>query len=1015
MRLFTKLITLITLATLSLPIHPSTHPPFSPPLTNAQEDAAAARRTEANRLLQRGIQQFQTSQFREALQSLGQALAIYREIGDRRGESNSLGSLGIAYHSLSQYERAIDLLQQALVIKQEIGDRRGEARLMGNLGVATFSLGQYERTIAFHQKFLAIALEIGDRRGAAASLVNLSNAYNSIGRYELAVDFSQQALAIFREIRDHRGEAKSLGNIGVAYRALGQYELAINFLQQSLAITREIGDRQQASISLGNLGVAYRSLGQYELAIDFYQQSLAIALEIGDRNETANSLDGLGTIYRSLGQYELAIDFHQQSLGIKRDIGDRQGEANSLGNLGNTYSSLGQYELAIDFHQQSLGIKRDIGDRQGEAVSLSNLGRACGASGQYECAIDFSQQALDIFREIDDRKGEAISLGNLGTAYHSLSQYERAISFYQQSLTLTQAIGNQAEIASILSNLGRNFTKLDQPELAIIFLKASVDVRESIRGDIRGLDINLQQSFTDTVANSYRFLTDLLLQQDRVLEVQRVLDLLKVQELQDYLENVRGNARTASGIDFYQSEQEILARYNDLQASAIEVGRQLAELNQKDTEVGLTSDETDQRDALYQVQKDILTQFNGFADAPEIKPLLDQLKRVEGALSLEDINSLRNQLAALNAVLIYPLVLDDRIELVITTPDSAPLRRTVENVGRAELNSAIRQFREALERPSTDAKTPAYQLYRWLIEPLEADLADADLDTILYAPDGPLRYIPLAALYDSADPENGQWIAERFQVNNITATSLQELDTQPPSNPRILAGAFADSSTVHPVSIGDRIVDFRGLPFAGVEVATLAETLTNIRTYLDSEFSLKTLEPQLNNFNILHFATHAALVPKDAGETFILFGNGDRPTIKDIANWSLENVDLVVLSACETGLGGFDNNGEQILGLGYQFQQVGARAVIASLWQVDDVGAQALMNAFYLALRNDYSKTEALQRAQLALINDNLSFVDEPRGSIQVVDANTGEPISRRGASDHPYYWAPFILIGNGL
>lgn len=123
----------------------------------------------------------------------------------------------------------------------------------------------------------------------------------------------------------------------------------------------------------------------------------------------------------------------------------------------------------------------------------------------------------------------------------------------------------------------------------------------------------------------------------------------------------------------------------------------------------------------------------------------------------------------------------------------------------------------------------------------------------------------------------------------------------------------------------------------------------------------------------------------------------------------------MVLSACETGLGGFDNNGEQILGLGYQFQKVGARAVIASLWQVDDGGTQALMHAFYLALRNGFSKTEALQRAQQALIKDDLSWVGETRGTLQVMDRNTGSPFNLKGHSDHPYYWAPFILIGNGL
>ncbi|MCL1466340.1 CHAT domain-containing protein [Argonema galeatum] len=277
-------------------------------------------KAEADRLLNLGIEQYNKSQFRAALQSWQQALTIYREIGDRQGEANSLGNLGNAYDSLGQYQVAIDYHQQSLAIEREIGSRQGEANSLGSLGLAYQSLGQYQVAIDYHQQYLAIAREIGSRQG----------------------------------------EANSLGNLGLAYRSLGQYQVAIDYLQQTLAIAREIGYRQGEAISLGNLGNAYDSLGQYQVAIDYLQQYLAIAREIGYRQGEANSLGSLGIAYDSLGQYQVAIDYHQQSLAIAREIGDRQGEAGSLNNLGNTYLQTNQLAEAEENLYASMQIKETL-------------------------------------------------------------------------------------------------------------------------------------------------------------------------------------------------------------------------------------------------------------------------------------------------------------------------------------------------------------------------------------------------------------------------------------------------------------------------------------------------------------------------------------------------------------------------------------------------------------------------------------------------------------------------------
>ena len=204
------------------------------------------------------------------------------------------------------------------------------------------------------------------------------------------------------------------------------------------------------------------------------------------------------------------------------------------------------------------------------------------------------------------------------------------------------------------------------------------------------------------------------------------------------------------------------------------------------------------------------------------------------------------------------------------------------------------------------------------------------------------------------------------------------------------------------------------MPYAGKEVENLTKLLPKTTKLIDKEFNKDDTTVKMNEYNILHLATHAAFVKGDASKSFILFGNGEIANLKEIGNWTLNNVDLVVLSACETGIGGF-GNGEEILGLGYQFQSRGARATIASLWKVSDGGTQVLMIGFYNVLKQGkLTKAEALRQAQIALITDDYDSVGGKRAGI-VVESRTTEQKQVSSNLEHPYYWAPFILIGNGL
>ena len=792
--------------------------------------------------------------------------------------------------------------------------------------------------------------------------------------------------------QDRKAEADRLIQQGNQQYYKSQYREAFQSWEQALQIYREIVDRQGEATSLNNLGLAYGNLGQYQKAIDFFQQALAIQKQIGDRNGEARSLGNLGLAYRSLGQYQRAIDFFQQSLAIQKQIGDRNGEAASLLGLGLAYRSLGQYQKAIDYYQQSLAIQKQIGDRNGEATSLNNLGGAYDSLGQYQKAIDYYQQALVIFKQIGNRNSEATSLGNLGAAYSYLGQYQKAIDFFQQSLVIFKQIGDLSGEGLTLSNLGYLFAQQKQPEFAILYYKQSVNVRESIRKDIRGLSKEEQKSYLNTVSTTYRALADLLLKQDRILEAQQVLDLLKVQELSDYFraEKIGDNAKQT---DYQPPEQNIIALSNELS--------KLQDTNPR-------TKEQEQRLAYLTNQESNLNeQFNAFLQSPAVQKQIEQLKLTNAKnVDLEEYDQLSVNLKEIkNAVVLYPLILDDRLELILITANTPPIRKTT-NIKREALNKDISDFLSSLRDPSSaDVQADAQKFYNYLIEPFEAELKEANIETIIYSPDGQLRYIPLAALHDGK-----QWLIEKYRIDNITSASLTNLRPRTYKSPRVLAAAATNSQNI---KIGDRSIAFGALPATKTEVEAIAALLPNTTTFIDRQFNKADTIPKMQSNTIIHLATHGYFAIGKPEDSFIVFGDGDKATIADMKKWTLTKVELVVLSACETAIGGKLGNGIEILGLGYQIQNRGAGAAIASLWKVSDNGTSELMQALYKNLsQKNISSSEALRQAQIAMIRSNKKGNSSDRAGVRIVGT---VPTNEETQLSHPFYWSAFILIGNGL
>ncbi len=831
----------------------------------------------------------------------------------------------------------------------------------------------------------------------------------------------QQDLTEFRNKGDRAREGAVLTCMGVVYRSMGQPTQALDYLQNALTILRDVaksphGDRSTARLwegrTLNQIGLVYSVLGRYGQALDYSQQALVIQRAVGDRIWEGRNLNDLATIYSSLGQNLKALEYLQQALAIYKETGQRSEQGRTLSNIARIYSGLEQYSKALEYSQQALAIAKEIREKAVEVWNLSSIGSIYRDLKQYPKALEFYQQALAIERVVGDKQVEGELLIHIGLVYYYLGQYPKALEFYQQALAISREVGLPELEGANLTLIGLLLEAQKQPELAIVFYKQSVNVIEEIRKDLRVLPKDLQQSYTETVAGIYRRLANLLLKQDRVLEAQRVLDLLKVQELNDYLSNVRGNQQTQQGVDYLPPEQQLLAQYNAKLTQVVQLGKELDTL-QKIPPSDRTPQQEQRRREIEAEQQKLTRDYLDFIRSPQIVALVQQLSRTTGGGNLNPqlLRSLQDNLKKLSqdAVLLYPLILEDRLELVLVTPYAPPIRHTVP-VKREDLNRTIAEFRSALTNPTSNAKEPAQKLYNWLIQPIEAALKEANAKTIIYAPDGQLRYIPLATLYDG-----NQWLVQKYRINNITALSLTEWDKKPQTL-KILAGAFTQGN--YSFQVGGNTFNFGGLPSAGKEVENLASTVPGTTKLLDRNFSQKDTLAQMSDYSILHFATHASFVTGQPEDSFILFGNGDRANFRDVETWPLTNTDLVVLSACETGVGGKLGDGTEILGFGYLMQQAGARAAIASLWSVDDGGTQVLMNAFYTAVEKGMSKAEALRQAQIALITKDLSTVGGSRGEdawIEVVSTRTGLPPQVSNHLSHPYYWAPFILIGNGL
>jgi CHAT domain-containing protein/predicted negative regulator of RcsB-dependent stress response len=884
------------------------------------------------------------------------------------------------------------------------------------------SLKDSQQTIELSKVILPMAQEWGEHDTELKLLLALGEAYNSTENYQQALKSANASLGLAQALQNPQAQAVAFLTLARASQSLASppsdYRKATMAGISSLTTTWQIEDYDTQANALAVLGSVYHSRQDNRSAVLFAQQGLKVAIENNIPTAAAASLLTLAGVSLQEGSYQNVIESTQEGRDVLQKLQKKEEESAATVMQALAYLGQGNVQQSLNLAEQGLVSSRNIKSARIEALALIVLSSGYSRNGDYKKALELINQSLTIAQDIQNKDLEALGLEVRGEIYRQAGQTQQAIASYQEALSITNSF-------SALAGLSRLYQESNLLATAIVYYKQAINKNEEQNSRIiAGLPVWLQQSFPQAIqnihglaaTNIYRSFTQLLLTQTRRLEAQQVLELLKGQELREYTGNPRVN-NTPQGqpasLTITPTEQQIFQEYGSL----INFGNRLADCQK--TRCSELDELLQQREVLtqqyYQTLEQLETAIRNKRDSDEA--FVDPNQFAQKAQKLVE--------AQPGTLLIYPLVLEDKIWLMWASKGGIFTSVEVSGVNQGRLEETVARFRQLLQNRLSnmdELHATGKQLYDWLLKPLERELKANDIHNLVFALDRSTRYIPMGALFDGE-----KYLIQNYSVSTVLSAQLTETSS-PTDKPRVVSRSSdtkgtlnEDENQVLALGLSDAVAGFPPLPHVPEELNAIVRRDTTETSgiypgqeFLNRDFTFFTLRDHLPHHHFLHIATHSKFVPGRAHQSFLLLGTGERLAIPDIETWlNLRNINLVVLSACETALGGKGLDGREIAGVGYYFLKGGAKTVMASLWRVDDYSTRLLMEKFYDNLAkgtptSPVSKAEALRQAQLALLQSKITQESYPKDYHL---PRTEQNITLA----HPYYWAPFILMGRGL
>ena len=865
----------------------------------------------------------------EAIKKFEEARRLYVATGDRIGEAAVLHVIGSIYFSLGERQIALEYYHQALPLRQAVGDRSGEAYTLANMGATYGSLGEVQKELEYYDQALPLWRAIGDRLGEATTLHNIGTAYNDLGEKQRALEYLNKALQIRKAIGDRRGEAYTLTDIGIFYYSLGEKQQALEYYNQALSLRRAIGDRSGEGDSLNNIGVVYASLGEMKKALEYYDQALPVRKAVGDRRGEASTLTNIGVVYYSLGEFKKALEYHDQALPLRKAAGDRRGEAVTLQSIGLVYFSLGEKEKPQEYFGAALQLWRAVGDRGGEAVALRSLARLERDRGNLSTARLLVSNALPLVESIRSN----VASQELRASYFATvrDHYELYIDILMHSHQLDPSAGYDAQALQV-SERARARSLLE------LLAEARTDIHQGVDVRLAEQEHILQQRLNTKLEYQIRLLSS------RHTPEQAAAASTDIARLTTELEQVQGQIRAASPAYAALTQPQPL--------TLLEIQQQVLDPDTLLLEYSLGQE----RSYLWLVSHSSLSSFT-LPKRAEIEAAAVALTRLlsEGGTREE----FEHQAAAVSRLVLAPvtpylgkkrlvIVADGALQYV---PFAALPRSSQSSIVSRPLPLVTTNEIVSLPSASTLASLRRQVAGR---RPAAKHLV-VFADPVFNKDDERIRTLPLTARLRCAHP-----------------SAPGEHRDAPVQREYVRAAEAARSLGLKRAGI-----DLRRLPFSRQEAVRLLALVPRRKALaaLDFKASQATaMSPEVGEYRIVHFATHGYLnteQPELSGLVLSLVDECGEPqdgflSLPEVYNLRLP-AELVVLSACQTGLGK-QVQGEGLVGLVRGFMYAGAPRVVASLWAVQDRATAETMGHFYDAmLRRGLRPAAALRAAQLRM------------------------------------------------
>jgi len=881
-------------------------------------------------------------------------------------EINEHLTRAVALEREGDLEAALAELEDAADAARERDEPRFTAQALNRLGALHLRRGENHDVESLSQEALEAARRAEDGASESEAIFNLGSLQYSFGRMREAMKLFEDSSEAARRANDALLESRAelyIGHTAVMMEARARAEAALG---RAKSLSRERGDGRGEAEATRVLGQLYSRLGENQKALEYFEEAQALLRPLNDPGTEATLSNAIGQLYFDMGEAETALSHYEKALELNQALQFRRREAATLLEVGRCQLNLGRHEKSAVSFERALALYRKLENPMLEADVLQEMGRLRESLGDEEGAFRYFEDAIELKTSVGDLRGRSFVLDEMGSLHRKLGNHEEALRGFLEAVKRSREADDPLFESLALYHASMAYRDQGRLAEARAAVEDSIRLAETLRAKVASR--GLRTSFLASVHERYSFYVDLLIQLHRVRPGEgldalafQAAERVRARTLRESLQEAAAGIRVGIEPELLERDRELRQRLNEL---AIE-----RELLPEDGDMERLRSDIDSLSADYdRLQSMIRSRSPRYAALTEPE-----------AATLAEVQALLDDETRLFA---YHLG-QERSFLWSIVRDGY----SVHELPRGEIIEVLaREAYFSLKSPGAPASATS-RLSRVLLGPL-TDIAEKRLVVVA---DGALSYVPFGALDDPRTV--GRPLIDAVEIVRLTSASLVRALREQRSGRRFTRWIAIAADPAYGTS-SER--SLRRLPESRREAAQIAALAPpgGVEVVAGFAASREWVEgTDFRGFRVLHFATHGIVDderPELSGIVLSLVDEKGAPQdgflrLRDIYNLNLP-VDLVVLSACETGLGK-EVKGEGLIGLVRGFMYAGAPAVIASSWKVDDSATAELMTELYRGIFEGKPPPAALREAQVT--------------------------VSKMARFRHPYYWAAFELQGD--